>query len=108
MKVSGETKFRTAFVMPTTIFLMIMTLTILLIQLMTYESTIYAQRNERKYWQIQTIVNEVSLMQARHSQQTSFSFHEGQATLKNSQIKIILASGETASYQVWERKHNLK
>ncbi|KRL54131.1 hypothetical protein FD35_GL000532 [Furfurilactobacillus rossiae DSM 15814] len=94
--------------MPTTIFLMIMKLTILLIQLMTYESTIYAQRNERKYWQIQTIVNEVSLMQARHSQQTSFSFHEGQATLKNSQIKIILASGETASYQVWERKHNLK
>jgi hypothetical protein len=108
LKVSGDTKLRTAFVMPTAIFLMTMTLTILLIQLMTYESTIYAQRNERKYWQIQTIVNEVSLMQARHSQQISFSFPEGKATLKNSQIKIILTSGETASYQVWERKHNLK
>ncbi|HAT54270.1 MAG TPA: hypothetical protein DCW31_03340 [Lactobacillus sp.] len=99
---------RRGFVFPTTVFLMGLTLTILLIQLMAYQSAVRTQRADRKYWQIQTLVNRVNEMQLKQSPQTIYQFPEGKATLRNSQMNIVLSSGETAVYHVWERKHNLK
>ncbi|GAB6092360.1 hypothetical protein [Furfurilactobacillus curtus] len=103
-----ENKSRSGFILPSSIFLMVLAVGLILLHIHAYEASAQALRSNIYYWQIQTITNEVNEVHYYRPEQKTFVFKNGRATLTNSQISIVLNGGQTASRQVWQRKQALK
>lgn len=103
-----KNRYRTGFILPSLVFLMVLAVGLILLHIRAYEASAQALRSNIYYWQIQTITNEVNEIHYYRPEQKIFEFKNGQATLTNSQIDITLNGGQTASRQVWQRKQALK